>query len=171
MGSSGGTGASEECAAMDRDTNIRPVEIRDVPRLVALMRALAAEEGSSGALEADEASLLRDGFGPAPRWRAFVAAAGAEAVGYVSYTIGYSIWAGRSTLLVDDVFVDPEYRGMSLGRKLMEAIGRVCLEDGHAFARWTVELGNVRAMRFYERIGARLARKGLCTWVPLLPDP
>ena len=36
---------------------------------------------------------------------------------------------------------------------------------------WTVELGNVRAMRFYERIGARLARKGLCTWVPLLPDP
>lgn len=165
MDSSGGTGAQGEFAAMDRHMEIRPAEAGDIPRLLVLMRALAAEEGSSGAMEADEASLLRDGFGPAPRWRAFVAADGPEVVGYVTFTIGYSIWAGRSTLLVDDVFVAAGHRGMDVGRNLLEAVGRTCTEEGHAFARWTVEPGNARAIRFYERMGAQLAWKGLCTWL------
>ena len=96
---------------------------------------------------------------------------GPEVVGYVTFTVGYSIWARRGTLLVDDVFVAPGHRGMAVGRHLLEAVGRTCNEEGHAFARWTVELGNARAIRFYERMGAQLARKGLCTWAPIPVKP
>ena len=149
---------------MERRIDIRPAEARDVPQLFASMRALAAEEGASGALEADEPSLLRDGFGPAPRWRAFVAVDGPEVVGYVTFTVGYSIWAGRGTLLVDDVFVAPGHRGKAVGRHLMEAVGRTCNDEGHAFVRWTVEPGNARAIRFYDRMGANIAPKGLYTY-------
>lgn len=151
---------------MDRHVDIRPAECRDIPRLLGLMQALAAEEGAVAALHADEASLLRDGFGAFPRFRALVAEAGPQVVGYATCTTGYSIWSANSTLLLDDLYVAPGYRSMGVGRDLLDAVGRLCVEERHVHVRWTVEPGNSRAIAFYTRMGARLARKGLCTWIP-----
>ena len=148
------------------DATVRWAGPHDVPRLLAMMRTLAAHEGSQAALRTSLDALLRDGFGPVPRFRALLAERASGVAGYVTCTTGYSIWAGRTTLLVDDVFVAPEGRGTGIGRTLMEAIGRTCIEEGHAFVRWTVEPDNARAIGFYERLGARLDPKGLCTWVP-----
>ncbi|HZH43336.1 MAG TPA: GNAT family N-acetyltransferase [Lysobacter sp.] len=159
--------ASETVAGTVR---IRRAVPQDVPRLLALMRALATYEDCAAALNADEASLSRDGFGAVPRYAALLAEVDADVAGYVTYTTGYSIWAARTTLLVDDVFVADGYRGLGIGRELMAAVGRICVEDGHAFARWTVEVDNAAAIAFYERLGARVSAKGLCTWIPSPPS-
>jgi GNAT superfamily N-acetyltransferase len=145
---------------------IRPAEAGDVPVRLGLVRALAAHEGSGSQLLTDAEVLLRDGFGGAAQFGALLAEIDGIAVGFVSYTVNYSIWAGGQFLQVDDLYVDGARRGAGIGHRLMEAVGKVCLRRGCGFVRWTVELRNTGAIAFYERLGASLRAKGVCTWRP-----
>lgn len=145
---------------------IRPAQLEDAGRLLEMMRTLADYEQSSAAMSATLASLQRDGFGHAPRFRALLAMLAGEAIGYVSYTLGYSIWRRSSVLLVDDLFVEADYRKAGVGRRLMEHVGRICSQEGHAHVRWTAETSNAAAIGFYSHLGARIEPKGVCTWRP-----
>lgn len=145
---------------------IRPAQREDAPALLSMMQALAAHEGSGGALRIDLPTLQRDGSGPSPRFHALLAEVAGIPVGYVSYTIHYSIWAGSTVIAVDDLYVAEAHRSCGAGRRLMEAVRAICIRDGHGFVRWTVELDNPRAIAFYERLGARLRSKGVYTWLP-----
>ena len=127
---------------------IRPAGAGDVGRLLSLMKLLAEEEGLATSLQADAQSLLRDGFGPSPKFRVLLAQVEAEAVAYLSYTVGYSIWAGGSMLLLDDLFVVRAWRGRGIGRSLLDSARRICVAQSHIQARWTVELRNRAAIRF-----------------------
>lgn len=151
---------------MQAALRVRPARLEDAPALHSMMRALAGHEGSGAALRIDLPTLRRDGFGPSPRFHALLAEVAGVAVGYVSYTIGYSVWAGTTIIAVDDLYVDAAHRSCGAGRRLMEQVRAICIRDGHGFVRWTVELDNPRAIAFYERLGARLHGKGVCTWLP-----
>jgi len=52
---------------------VRAAEPVDVPALMRLKRALAQSEDSQHAVHASAADWLRDGFGPHPKFAAFVA--------------------------------------------------------------------------------------------------
>ena len=148
---------------------IRPAQQEDAPLLHSLMQALARHEEAGAALRIDLPTLRRDGFGPQPRFHVLLAEVAGSVVGYVSYTIAYSVWAGATIIAIDDLYVEPEHRGGGAGRRLMEEVRATCLRDGHGFVRWTVELDNPRAIEFYGRLGASLRNKGVCTW-RLSPD-
>jgi GNAT superfamily N-acetyltransferase len=145
---------------------VRPARSGDAPVLLSMMQALAALEDAGAALRIDLPTLRGDGFGPSPRFHALLAEVAGVTVGYVSYSLQYSIWAGCTILAVDDLYVDQAHRSRGAGRRLMEEVRAICIRDGHAFVRWTVELDNPRAIAFYERLGARLHGKGVCTWLP-----
>jgi hypothetical protein len=40
----------------------------------------------------------------------------------------------------------------------------IALASGHKRIRWGVESDNHAAIRFYQRLGATLHTKGICTW-------
>lgn len=146
--------------------HIRPAQAHDMPALLAMIRALAAHEGFERYVSTDAEALHRDGFGERPRFAAYLAEIDGAAVGYVTYTVNYSIWAAGDVLAVDDLYVDPAVRGGGIGARLMNAVAAECLRERHAFVRWTVELSNAGAIAFYERLGAALHAKGVCTWTP-----
>jgi GNAT superfamily N-acetyltransferase len=148
------------------NVTIKKATKEDVPAFFAMLRDLAALEGVEAYVATDEETLYRDGFGDTPRFGLFLAEMDGRAVGYVSYVIGYSIWAGKTLVNVDDVFVDEAVRGAGVGKLLMREVARECLAAGHAYARWTVEADNGRAIGFYRGIGAEVRDKGLCGWRP-----
>ena len=53
--------------------NIRPATPADVPQILAFIRDLATYEREPDAVHATEADLLRDGFGPTPRFHCLIA--------------------------------------------------------------------------------------------------
>ena len=110
------------------------------------------------------ASRGRDGFGPSPRVGAIVAEAGGELVGFVSYTWNYSVWLASDYMNIDDVFMAEPYRVKGVGGALMLKARQVCVSRGRHRIRWEVEPGNAAAIRFYERLGARLRTKGMFGW-------
>ena len=142
---------------------VRAAVAADVAMLLRMMAALGAHDGLSAALKATEETLLRDGFGPQPRFEALVAEADGEVAGYASFTQPYAIWRGATYLAVDDVYVRDGFRARGVGKALMLRLRETGLARG-ADLRWEVEAGNERAIAFYKGLGARMRIKGFCYW-------
>lgn len=134
---------------------LRPAVASDVPLLLQLIRELAEYEREPEAVVATEASLLRDGFGPEPRFRATVAEWGGEAVGFALWFFNYSTWLGKPGLYLEDLFVRPQARGRGAGKALLCELAATALREGCGRFQWQVLDWNEPSIRFYEALGAR----------------
>ena len=74
---------------------IRPATPADVPLILEFIRELAEYERDPQAAVATQAGLLRDGFGPEPKFRVDIAEWGGEPAGFAFYFWNYSTWQGR----------------------------------------------------------------------------
>ena len=136
------------------DTLIRAAEPRDLPSVVALVRALADFEKLEGP-DDDAARRLADDFG-AGRYSLFVAEQGGAIVGYALYFFTYSTFLAKPSLYLEDLFVHPGARGRGIGERFMRALAQVAVERGCGRFEWTVLDWNVDAQKLYEGIGAKL---------------
>lgn len=132
---------------------IRRATREDVPQMFEMVRGLAAFVKETHLLKATEADLLRDGFGPAPRFRCFVADDGSGTLlGSVIYSANYSTWIGKSTCYIDDLFVTEAARGKGIGRRLVAAVAKDAVAEGHGRISLTVLDWNP-AREIYHRLG------------------
>jgi GNAT superfamily N-acetyltransferase len=134
--------------------NIHPATRDDVPTLLALIRGLAAFEKKPHKAVATEADLLRDGFGPRPKFRALIAEWDGRSAGYASFFYFYSTFQGRPALFLEDLFVLDELRGKGIGKALLASVVKLALNDGCFGLRWEVLDWNQSAIEFYEKLGA-----------------
>ena len=78
--------------------SIRPATVNDVTLLKTLICELAEYEREPDAVVITEADLLRDGFGPQPKFRALIAEWNGQPAGYAFFFGFYSTWEGRPGL-------------------------------------------------------------------------
>jgi GNAT superfamily N-acetyltransferase len=149
-----------QCERVPSGVAIRRALASDVPALLRMIRALAEYEKEPDAVIATESDLFRDGFGEVPpRFHALMAVDGEEAVGFAIYVFAYSTWVGRSTLYLEDLFVDPSHRGQHIGLALMRELARVAVERKCGRFVWQVLDWNEPALKFYESLGAGVLRE------------
>jgi GNAT superfamily N-acetyltransferase len=134
--------------------NIHPATRDDVPALLSLIRGLAVYEKKPNAVVATEQDLLRDAFGPNPKFRALIAEWKGESAGYASFFHFYSTYQGRSALFLEDLFVLDKFRGNGIGMALLSAVAKRAIEEGCFGLRWEVLDWNRPAIEFYENLGA-----------------
>jgi GNAT superfamily N-acetyltransferase len=134
--------------------NIHPITRDEVPALLSLIRALAAYEKKPHKVIANEADLLRDLFGPQPKFRALIAEWNGEPAGYASFFHFYSTYEGSAALFLEDLFVLEEFRGHGIGKSLLAAVAKLALDEGCFGLRWEVLDWNHAAIEFYENLGA-----------------
>jgi GNAT superfamily N-acetyltransferase len=133
---------------------IHPATRDDVPTLLALIRQLAAFEKKLHKAVVTEADLLRDGFGPAAKFRALIAEWNGAAAGYASFFYFYSTFQGRPALFLEDLFVLDQFRGKGIGKALLAAVAKLAVDEGCFGLRWEVLDWNQPAIEFYEKLGA-----------------
>jgi GNAT superfamily N-acetyltransferase len=149
--------------ASARTLTIRPGTRRDVPTILALIRGLAEYERLAHEVRATAAQIRRHGFGRRPYFQTLICARGRTPVGFALYFFTYSTFLARPSLYLEDLFVRPEERGNGAGRALLEALARVAVRRGCGRMEWAVLDWNRPAIRFYERLGARLKREWIIT--------
>jgi GNAT superfamily N-acetyltransferase len=88
----------------------------------------------------------------------FVAEVEGEIVGMALYFFAYYTWVGKS-LYLDDLYVKPEYRGMSIGKALLEKIIEVTKKEKCRRIRWQVLEWNTSAIEFYKKMNASLSQE------------
>jgi ribosomal protein S18 acetylase RimI-like enzyme len=145
------------------DIDIRKAGKADAEGVSLLIRELAAHEGTSSEVSFSVEDLEQALAGDPPKLHALVAVDASGMLGFVSYTIDFTIWTGSETVRVDDVFVKSGARGAGVGRRLMSRVAEVAVARG-ATARWEVEPENIAAQRFYERLGVFIRKKLVARW-------
>jgi GNAT superfamily N-acetyltransferase len=135
-------------------TTIRPATAADTAQILAFIRALAAYERAPHAAIATEADLLRDGFGPNPFFFCLIAEQDGQPAGFALYFFSYSTWMGRPSLYLEDIFVQPEFRGLGIGIALLKRVAAIAAEKGCQRLEWAVLDGNTPAIDFYHAAGA-----------------
>ncbi|HEX4759028.1 MAG TPA: GNAT family N-acetyltransferase [Terracidiphilus sp.] len=133
---------------------IRPASRADVPQILAFIRALAAYERAPDAVTATEAGLLRDGFGPNPFYYCLIAELDGQPTGFALYFFNYSTWNGRPGIYLEDLFVDPEFRGLGIGKALLRQVAAIAVEKNCPRLTWAVLDWNTPAIDFYRAMGA-----------------
>jgi GNAT superfamily N-acetyltransferase len=141
---------------------IRSATPADVPTILRFIRELALYEREPDAVLASEADLLRDGFGPTPRFCALIAEHSAAAnepavpAGFALYFTSYSTWRGHHGIRLEDLYVTPALRGQGIGKALLARLAQIALEQGCPRLEWDVLEWNAPAIAVYERLGARI---------------
>jgi GNAT superfamily N-acetyltransferase len=135
---------------------VRFAVIEDVPEILDMLRASAADQGFPDGVVVTEQDLIEDGFGAAPpRFYALIAEVDRRAAGIALFFVTYSTWGSRHVLYLEDLYVRGEFRRFGVARRLMAELGRIALERRCGKLQWVVHSDNAAAVRFYESLGAR----------------
>ncbi len=131
-----------------------------MPAVLELIRELATFEKEPDAVIVTVEELVRDGFGPTPLFRTFVAEVNGEIIGMALFYYRYSTWKGR-TIHLEDLIVKQHRRGTGAGSALYKEVIKFAKQDGVRRVEWVVLNWNTHAIEFYERSGAAILQDWL----------
>jgi GNAT superfamily N-acetyltransferase len=78
-----------------------------------------------------------------------------RAVGLAVWYYTFSTFTGRPDMFLEDLFVEPAYRGRRIGIALLRHLARRAVAEKCRRIDWRVLNWNEPSIDFYERIGAR----------------
>jgi hypothetical protein len=137
------------------DPVLRPAGPADMPAVVGLITELAEFEQLTHLLQVTPQALGPHLFGPRPVAECWVADAGdAGLVAFALCFTNFSTFLGKPGLYLEDLYVQPAWRGHGLGRALLQRLGRLAVERGCGRFEWSVLDWNQGAIDFYRRMGA-----------------
>lgn len=134
---------------------IRTCEIVDVPKLVVLCQKHAEFERADYSPEGKEEGLRKALFGEQPKLYCLVVATKETIVGYVSYNFTYSTWSAADFLYMDCLFLEESARNFGIGEVLINKLKEIGKNNNCVNMQWRTPQFNERAIKFYQRIGAK----------------
>lgn len=135
---------------------IRSATPADSATILGFIRALAEYEHLLHEVEATEADIRRDLFGPEPKVFCEIAELDGRPVGFALWFYTYSTFQGRHGIWLEDLFVLPETRGTAVGKALLVELARRCVAEGLGRYEWWVLDWNEPSIRFYKSQGGEM---------------
>ncbi len=132
------------------DFLIRTATASDTPIIVALLKELADYEKLENGFALDEVAAARDMLGTACHTE--LAVMDGAVVGIAVWFWIYKTFGAARGLYVEDLYVQPDFRGRGLGRALLAHLAGKA-EGG--FMEWQVLDWNTPSIEFYKSLGAQ----------------
>lgn len=126
----------------------------DVPAIVELIRELAVFEKLEHLMQATPETLAPHLFGPRPVAEAVVAEAEGRVVAFALFFTNFSTFLAKPGLYLEDLYVQPAWRGQGLGKALLRHLGALAVERGCGRFEWSVLDWNAPAIALYQSMGA-----------------
>ncbi len=127
----------------------------DLPRVLELIKELAAYEKAPLEVENTVEEMMEDGFKENPIYYLLIAEENSIILGIAIYYIKYSTWKGKCVFL-EDIIVTETERGKGTGAKLFEEVIRISKEMKVRRMEWQVLDWNEPALNFYKKYNAHL---------------
>lgn len=99
----------------------------------------------------------------------FLISLGAEVVGYVAVTFGFSLEFHGRFALIDELYLREPARGRGIGKAALHFVEDFCRHEGIAAVRLEVSRTNTAAQALYRRAGYRDHGRDLLT--KMIGDP
>jgi GNAT superfamily N-acetyltransferase len=133
---------------------VRSAEPADATLVLKFVRDLAAYEKLLHEVEATEADISRDLFGPAPKVFCDLAFLDSRPAGFALWYYTYSTFQGCHGIWLEDLFVEPAMRGEGIGKALLANVAQRCVREGLGRFEWAVLDWNQPSIDFYIAQGA-----------------
>jgi GNAT superfamily N-acetyltransferase len=137
-----------------KDFQIRHASIEDCPQILAFIKELAEYEKLSHEVVATVETLEQSLFGDPAYARVLMGEYQGQAVGYALFFHNFSTFTGRPGIYLEDIYVQPAYRGKGFGKKLLSYIAHRARELDCTRVEWSVLDWNEPSIQFYRSIGA-----------------
>lgn len=79
-----------------------------------------------------------------------------KVVGFALYFLSFSTYISNVNMHLEDLFVDPEYRGKGYGKALLKYLANIVIERGYGRFEWTCLSWNKPSIDFYLSLGAEM---------------
>ena len=135
--------------------NIRAAERGDTMLILELIRGLAAYEKLSHEVVATPELLEKWLFGEKPVAEVLIAEWDGLPRGFALFFHNFSTFLGRPGFYLEDLYVQPEFRGRGIGKGLLLRLAQLAVERGYGRVEWSVLDWNEPAIQFYKSLGAK----------------
>ncbi len=138
---------------------IRHANASDTPVIFKLIKALAVYEKMLDEVIATESSLHESLF-IHKKAEVLLAEIDQKAIGFALYFENFSTFIGKPNMYLEDLYIDPKYRGHGYGKALLIKLASLAVERDYRRVDWSCLNWNDPAKTFYEKLGA----KPMSTW-------
>lgn len=132
---------------------IRFAEPSDVPQLLAFIHELAVYEELDDQVVATEA-LLHEWLFERQKAEVLLAVVDGKPVGSALFFHNFSTFLGRAGIYLEDLYVQPAYRGRGYGKALLKKLAQITVERGCGRLEWACLDWNKPSIDFYRSLGA-----------------
>ena len=134
--------------------NIRKATPEDTPIIFDVIKKLAVYEKMENEVitSVDE---LRENIFTKNFSKVLLAEEEGKPVGFALYFFNFSTFVGKPGLYLEDLFVEPEYRGKGYGKKLFVELAKIAREENCGRMEWSVLNWNTPAIDFYKSLQAK----------------
>jgi GNAT superfamily N-acetyltransferase len=133
---------------------IRVALKEDAPRIHQLIKDLAEYEKLASEAKATLQQIEETIFGDNPIAFCHVAESEGQVVGIAIWFLNYSTWTGKPGIYLEDLYIDPDYRGKGFGLAFLKTLAAICVEREYERFQWWVLDWNEPSIEFYKSIGA-----------------
>lgn len=139
---------------VDVDFKLRNATESDIPLIHNFIVGLAKYEGFEDQVTATEDMLSDALFGDKPAARVVIGNYKGKPAGFALYYFNFSTYRGNRGLYLEDLYVNPDFRGLGLGTKLLSHLADIALEENCGRMEWSVLDDNEPAIQFYKSLDA-----------------
>ena len=132
---------------------IREARTQDLPVLLRMMRRLAVQPPALPFVEGQVRAALDKFLAHVELGQAWLLWLDEKPVGYVILTLGYSYEFRGRDAFIDELYIEPEFRRMGLGRRAMEFVEEKARALNVNALHLEVDRGNDPAVELYRRTG------------------
>jgi len=135
-------------------TRVREASEEDVPLILSFIRELAEYEKLSREVVATEEGLRESLFGERRYAEVLIAEHDGSPAGFALFFHNFSTFLGKPGIYLEDLYVNPVFRGTGIGKKLLVHLARLAKRRGCGRLEWWVLDWNEPAIGFYESLNA-----------------
>ncbi|WP_256864618.1 GNAT family N-acetyltransferase [Marinilactibacillus piezotolerans] len=126
----------------------------DIPLIMKFINELAVYEKMSDQVIATE-QLLEEQLFDKGNAEVLFAVVDQQEVGFALFFQNFSTFLGRSGIYLEDLYVDPIYRGNGYGKHLLKQLASIAVERGCGRLEWVCLDWNKPSIDFYLSLGAQ----------------
>lgn len=137
---------------------IKKATLSDIPTIKNFIMELAIYEKLENEVVVTDELLIENIF-TNPIAHCVLAFENDTPIGFALYFYNYSTFIGRKGLYLEDLYVQPNYRGKGYGKKLLLHLVQTAKNEHCGRMEWSVLKWNKPAIDFYDRIGAEAMKE------------
>ena len=132
---------------------LRKAAPEDTALVLSFIKQLAVYEKMLDEVQTDEESLFQAMF-VRKITHALIAEEDGQPIGFALYFFNFSTFVGRPGLYLEDVFIQPEFRGKGYGTAIFRELAKIAKEENCGRMEWTCLDWNEPSRQFYRKMGA-----------------